>query len=187
VNGEKIRAFLALDLDAQAQARVRELMGRLQGQVAGVRWVRAQGMHLTLRFLGWSEGERLRRVADAVAVAAAACPPAEVALGALGMFPPRGAPRVLWVGLDLPPPLHDLQRACERVARAEGFAPEERPFAPHLTLGRWGTHAPRPSLPAADLGSTHIDHLVLYRSELRPDGAVYSPLRAFELGTAVAP
>jgi 2'-5' RNA ligase len=78
--------------------------------------------------------------------------------------------------------MHALQRACEDAARRERFDPEERAFKPHLTLGRWKDRAPRPTLPAADLGTARIDHLTLYRSDLRPDGAVYTPLRVFDLG-----
>jgi 2'-5' RNA ligase len=79
----------------------------------------------------------------------------------------------------------ELQLACERAARAAGFASEERPFRAHLTLGRWRDRAPRPELPEADLGTTRLDTLVLYQSELRRGGAVYTSLWRFELGRAV--
>jgi 2'-5' RNA ligase len=98
------------------------------------------------------------------------------------MFPQRGSPRVLWLGLDVPPPVVDLQAACERAARAAGFEKEERPFRAHLTLGRWRESTPRPELLPADLGSTRLEALVLFRSDLRPDGAVYTPLARFPLG-----
>jgi RNA 2',3'-cyclic 3'-phosphodiesterase len=177
-----VRAFFALDLDAAARDRVVDLMERLRREVAGVRWVRPEGLHLTVRFLGWTDEARLARIEEALAAPARACPPAEVPLGGLGLFPARGAPRVLWVGLTLPEPMHALQRACEEAARNERFEPEERPFHPHLTLGRWKDRAPRPTLSAVDLGTARIDQLTLCRSDLRPDGAVYTPLRVFDLG-----
>ena len=176
-----LRAFLALDLDPVAKQRVVELISRLKGDMAGVRWVRPEGLHLTLRFLGWTDEGALSRIQERLAGPARACPPADVPLTALGLFPERGAPRILWVGLALPDPLHALQRACEDAARRERFEPEERAFTPHLTLGRWKDRAPRPALPATDLGTARIDHLTLYRSDLRPDGAVYTPLRVFDL------
>jgi 2'-5' RNA ligase len=181
VSGERTRAFLALDLDSAARARLAALMDTLRPRVAGVRWVRPEGVHLTLRFLGWSAPDALAHVEARTGEAARACPPAEMALGPLGMFPERGAPRVLWVGLDLPDHLRALQRACEQAAREAGYEPEERPFAPHLTLGRWKDRCPRPALPAVDLGAARVEKLVLYRSDLRPGGAVYAPLRVFEL------
>jgi 2'-5' RNA ligase len=178
----KLRGFLALDLDPPAKQRVVELMERLRSEVPGVRWVRPDGLHLTLRFLGWTDEATLARIGQALAGPARACAPAEVPLGGLGLFPERGAPRVLWVGLVLPEPMHALQRAGEEAARRERFEPEDRAFQPHLTLGRWKDRAPRPTLPVVELGTTRIDRLTLYRSDLRPDGAVYTPLKVFELG-----
>ena len=177
-----LRAFLALDIGAAARQRVVDLMDRLRGDLAGVRWVRPEGIHLTLRFLGWTQDAPATRIAQALEAPARACAPAPVPLRGLGLFPERGSPRVLWLGMELPEGMHALQRACEEAARREGFEPEERAFTPHLTLGRWKDRARRPELPAVDLGSAQIDRLTLYRSELRPQGAVYTALRRFELG-----
>jgi 2'-5' RNA ligase len=177
-----LRAFLALDLDAPAKERVVALMGRMKRDLPGVRWVRVEGLHLTLRFLGWTKAPVLARIEEALEAPARACAPAEVPLRGLGLFPERGGPRVLWVGLDLPEQMQALQRACEDAARSEGFEPEERAFRPHLTLGRWKDRAPRPRLPEVELGAARIERLTLYRSELRPGGAVYTPLRLFPLG-----
>jgi len=65
---------------------------------------------------------------------------------------------------------------------AAGFAAESRPFRPHVTLGRWRERVRRPAAPALDLGPTALGPVVLYRSDLRPQGAVHTPLRAFPLG-----
>ena len=182
MSDERPRAFLALDPDAEALARLRALIESLRGGVEGIRWVRPEGLHLTLRFLGSAEAERVLRVAERVAAAAAATAPATLPFGPLGLFPPRGGPRVLWVGLPLPASLLALQEACEQAARAEGFAAEERAFAPHLTMGRWRDRARRPSLPAADLGAVRLERVVLYRSQLQRGGSVYTPLRTLALG-----
>ena len=98
------------------------------------------------------------------------------------MFPDHGSPRVLWVGVELPPPASELQRACEHAARAAGFEPEERPFLAHLTLGRWRNRAARPVLPETDLGPARLESLVLFQSETAQGGAVYTPLARFALG-----
>jgi RNA 2',3'-cyclic 3'-phosphodiesterase len=177
-----IRAFLALDLDEDAKRRVIELMDRLKESVAGVRWVRPEGLHLTLRFLGWTDSAVLARIEQAASLAARACAAVEAPLAGLGLFPERGSPRVLWLGVPLPPPLHALQRACEEAARREGKGPEDRAFHPHLTLGRWKDRAPRPALPEVDLGTAQVGQVTLYQSELRPSGAIYTPLRSFTLG-----
>ncbi len=179
-----VRSFVALELEDRVRHELADLQQRLRPRVAGIRLVRPEGIHLTLRFLGWAPPDKTGRLRPALAAAAAACPPAEASIGGLGTFPERGSPRVLWLGIVVPQAVLELQRQCERAARAAGFGPEERPFRAHLTLGRWRDRAPHPELPAVDLGSTRVDTLVLYRSELRRDGAVYTPLERFSLGTA---
>jgi len=177
-----VRAFVALELDARLRESIGELQARLRPRLGGIRLVRPEGIHLTLRFLGDTAPAQVEALRPPLAAAAAACPAAAARVAGLGMFPERGSPRVLWLGLDVPPTVFDLQRACERAARAAGFEREERPFKAHLTLGRWRDRAPRPDLPAADLGETVLDTLVLFKSDLRPDGAVYTPLARFALG-----
>jgi 2'-5' RNA ligase len=177
-----VRAFVALELGARLRGAIGELQARLRPRLGGIRLVRPEGIHLTLRFLGPTSPAETDALRPLLAAAAAACPPAEVRVTGLGIFPDRGSPRVLWLGLEVPPQLLDLQRACERAARAAGFAPEGRPFKAHLTLGRWRDRATRPDLPAADLGRTRLDTLVLFKSDLKPDGAVYTPLAELPLG-----
>jgi 2'-5' RNA ligase len=178
----KIRAFVAFELDARLRAAIAVLQDRFRA-LAGLRLVRPEGVHLTLRFLGWSSREQLEAIAPRLKSAAETCPPFEAAVSGVGTFPERGAPRVLWLGIELPPSVRELQRACERAARASGFEAEDRPFAPHLTLGRFRERVPRPTLSPVALGATRIETLVLFHSALRPDGAVYTPLVRFPLGT----
>ena len=147
-----------------------------------MKWVRPEGIHLTLRFLGPSRRDALDCLMPRLASAASRCPAAEARLTGFGLFPERGAPRVLWVGLDFAPPLFALQEATEAAAVACGFAGEKRPFSPHLTLGRWRDRVPRPALGEVELGAARLDRLVLYSSELRPGGAVYTPLATFPMG-----
>ena len=177
----RVRAFVALELDERLRAAIASLQDRFRA-LAGLRLVRPEGVHLTLRFLGWSATPQLESLAKHLAAAARECAPFEAAVGGVGTFPERGSPRVLWLGIDLPPSVRELQAACERSARASGFEAEERPFAPHLTLGRFRERVPRPRLAPAELGTTRIETLVLFRSELGQGGAVYTPLLRFGLG-----
>ena len=177
----RIRAFVALELDQRLRAAIGALQDRFRA-LAGLRLVRPEGVHLTLRFLGWSARAQLEALAPRLAAAARACPPFEASVAGVGTFPERGAPRVLWLGIELPPSVRELQRACERAARASGFEAEDRPFAPHLTLGRFRERVPRPKLAPVELGTSRIDALVLFQSELRAGGAVYTPLVRFALG-----
>ena len=181
--GDTIRAFVALELDAACRERIVALTRELRPLVPDVRWAHADQLHLTLKFLGDSTRAVLDRLTPDLERAAAVCAPAEVSVAGLGMFPERGAPRVLWLAIALPAPLLALQSACEAAAGAAGFAREARPFQPHLTLGRWRSHAARPNLPAADLGRTRLSRLTLFQSELRPEGARHTSLATFELGS----
>lgn len=184
--GKAIRAFVALELPDSLREGVAAVVRDLKKSLKEVRWVREDGVHATLRFLGWTRAETLAALEAPLRAAAAQCPPLDVAVGGLGMFPDRGSPRVLWLGMDLPAPGLALQAACERAAVAAGFAREERAFHPHLTLGRWRDRARRPTLPDVRLGSGRVDRLVLFRSQLAAAGSVYTPLATFPLGGAPA-
>jgi 2'-5' RNA ligase len=178
----RVRSFVALELDARLRTALFDLQARLRPRLGGIRLVRPETIHLTLRFLGPSSPAQLDTLGPLLAASACACPAAEARTTELGTFPERGSPRILWLGIELPAPVLELQVACERAARAAGFEAEGRPFRAHLTLGRWRERARRPDLPAADLGSTRLETLTLFKSELRPDGAIYTPLARFPLG-----
>ena len=183
--GEKlIRAFVALDLEPSMRTGLAELIETLRDRFRGVRWVRPDGIHLTLRFLGYAKRDRLDALIDPLRRAAQETSAGAAEVSGLGTFPERGRARVIWVGIQLPPAVLVLQQACERAAVAAGFEAETRPFAPHLTLGRWREPAPRPTLPEADLGRTRLDTLVLYRSQPGTAGSVYTQLQTFPLPRA---
>jgi 2'-5' RNA ligase len=184
VSGDaRVRAFVALELDPPLRQALGELQQRLRSTLGGIRLVRPEGIHLTLRFLGPTSPEQIRALGPPLAAAARACPPLEAHVGGAFTFPDHGGPRVLWLGVQLPPAASLLQGACERAAAEAGFEREERPFRAHLTLGRWRERTPRPALPETDLGPTRLDSLVLFRSEMAKGGAVYTPLARFALGS----
>ncbi len=179
------RTFVALEMGDTIRPALEKLIASLQPRVPGARWVRPEGIHLTLRFLGDTPPERIAPLRNGLAAAAAACSPAEARVAGLDTFPARGKPpRVLWVGMEIPPSVLELQAACERVAVIAGFPPEERPFRGHLTLARFRERVLRPALPPVDLGVAPLETLTLMRSEQRPGGAVYTPIARFPLGPA---
>lgn len=177
-----VRAFIALELSPPVRSAIAALMADLRDRFAGLRWVRPESVHLTLRFLGDSSPAQIDGLRDSLAPLAARCPRAGAVFRGLGLFPERDRPSVLWLGVELPEPLVALQAGCEAAAVAAGFPGEPRPFSPHLTLGRWRDRAARPELPAVDLGTIELHTLVLLRSELRPEGALYTELQRFDLG-----
>jgi RNA 2',3'-cyclic 3'-phosphodiesterase len=179
---DTVRAFVALELEQHLRAALGDLQSQLQPRLGKVRLVRPEGIHLTLRFLGSTSPAQVERLRSELAAAAVKCPATDARAALLSIFPERGSPRVLWLGLEVEPPVLELQEACERAARAAGFAPEGRPFRAHLTLGRWRERVPRPDLPPVDLGTTRLETVALFESDLRPDRAVYTPLARFRLG-----
>lgn len=179
-----LRTFVALPFAETDLARLAALVESLRSEVLGLRWTRPEGLHVTLRFLGSSSPEALESLGRSLGRETAKARPSSVRVSRLGLFPDRGKARVLWLGVELPRPLVDLQEACEAAARAAGFAAEPRPFVPHVTLGRWREPARRPELRPADLGEMRVDRLVLFRSDQRGGGAVYTPLQVHALGGA---
>lgn len=148
------------------------------------RWVRVDGLHLTLRFLGATPDDRQRDVATAIAAAARGVSPFGVVLSGGGAFPNPARPRVLWIGIaEGAPELAQLARRLEERLKPLGWPPEGRPFEPHLTLARTDgvpgadERARRLVELAKDLRLTwQADRLVLYKSVLGRGPARYEAL-----------
>jgi RNA 2',3'-cyclic 3'-phosphodiesterase len=171
-----VRAFVALEIPLAMRERIGVLAQAWKLALPGLRWLAPDTYHLTLRFLGPSSPEALDVLGALLRPAAASCPGANARVGGLGVFPSSRAARVLWLGVSLPPPLVALQAACEAAAQRAGYAPEARPWRSHLTLARWRDPRRCGPLPVADVGEVRLDRLVLFQSELRPGGAVHTPL-----------
>lgn len=187
-----MRLFLAIPLPAPLVAAISEVERRLRPALPGWRWVRPEGVHLTLRFLGEVPEADVDRQRQAWRAAASGVPGFRVEVGGIGVFPSERRPRVLWIGVREASPgrrLPDLAAAVETAAVGLGFPGEEHPFQPHLTLAR-AAPAGRPRAPAPDaveaLGAFDADRLQLYRSELGPGGARYTVIGAFDLGESAA-
>ncbi len=188
---ETIRAFIAIELAEEIQAGLDRVLNRLRPASKAVRWVPAGNIHLTLKFLGDTPLEKIEQLKQSLASEAAQHPPFEIQVGGLGAFPNSRRPRVIWIGVQAPADLASLASGVEKAAETLGFASEERPFSPHLTLGRVSQHATYDEIGAlADLltkthveslGVSSVDQIHLFRSDLRPGGAVYTSLFGADL------
>lgn len=182
-----MRLFLAIDLPESVRSRLGELQERLRRSWPGWRWVRPEGIHLTIRFLGEVLPEVDSGARECWREAAAAVAPFKIGFGGIGRFPPRGGARVLWIAVHTQHGSEGLSLLAERVelaARSAGFEEETRPFRAHLTLAR----AMRGQSPTWSEGidagieeSVEVDRLVLFRSTLSPCGARYTALDSFAL------
>ena len=181
-----IRAFIAIDLTPEIQQHVDQVLVQFKNRLAGVpvRWVPAENIHLTLKFLGEVSLSNLEMLKKILQSETANHSPFEFSVGGVGAFPSPRHPRVVWVGIEAPPDLANLQRSIETAMARLGYAKEDRPFSPHLTLGRVSrnatsrdTHAIGDALEAMKigfLGAANADFVHLYHSDLKPSGAIYS-------------
>jgi 2'-5' RNA ligase len=185
-----VRAFLAIPVQPPALEAGTELLSRLGQSLPEVRWVRPEGLHLTLHF--WAslgEGE-VPRVLEAARAPLDRAAPFEVKLGRLGAFPREGDERVLWLGMRRgEPETAALQEAVERELEAAGYETEERAFHPHVTLGRprqrfdGAARARWRTLAEAALPAYTVGELCLYRSHPGAGGSRYEVLERLPLGT----
>lgn len=187
--GEKLRSFVAVNLPDALREDIGRFIYSLRGSVRGVKWVKDENLHLTLKFLGDLDREALPAVTGALDRALAGLRAVRVSLRGAGAFPPRGRPRVVWIDMDAGTEgLALLQRSCEQALDPLGFPPEGRPFTPHLTIGRArDLRDAGPLLSALDAargrswGDFTADRVHLMRSELFPTGPSYSILHEVRL------
>ena len=179
----KIRTFIAVRLPPA----VLQALGEVSEQVArewpekSVRWVRPENMHLTLRFLGDTEGEKVPALGAGLDEVAGEVAPFELQLDGMGCFPNARRPRVVWVGLqDSEERLVQLQKVVERLVRQLGWKREEgRRFRPHLTLGRVRERQRPPAgewIQVPPSLSFRVGEVELIESRLKPSGAEYTTL-----------
>jgi 2'-5' RNA ligase len=191
-NERDLRLFVAVELPSEVRAHLSATMQALSS-LAAVRWVRPEGVHLTLKFLGNTPASLVPELGRGLGDVAKAQAPLRLASGQAGTFGGRNA-RVVWVGVDGElEQLAALARDVDEFVASRGFPRESREFRPHLTLGRLREDATPTQRQAARAaaGSLQLDaiefearELVLYRSELRSGGAVYTALHRAALGGA---
>ena len=181
-----IRAFIAIELDDGVRRAAAAAARALREGPGGdrVRWVRAENLHVTLRFLGDIESARVSPLARDLREAVADLRGFQMQLGRVGVFPSARRPRVVVIDVAPREPLEQLAEAVERAVVENGLAPEKRRFRPHLTLGRAsGRTLPPVTAPVTAGGeSLLVDEIVLFRSELERSGAIHTPLERIALG-----
>jgi len=181
-----IRAFIAIELPTAIQNGLRQVIQQLSPGTKAVRWLPAENIHLTIKFLGDIEISKVQALQTALRQEASHHNPFDIHVGTLGAFPNSRRPRVVWIGVQAPQELFTLQQGIEVVTRPLGYSIEDRPFTAHLTLGRVSQHA-SPDEAAqfsfllakkqvGDLGKVHVETIHIFRSDLRPTGAVYTSL-----------
>jgi len=194
-----VRIFIALDIDDGIRERIQTFMEGVRGFAPDAGWVRAESLHVTLKFIG----EKPLGTADAIkgGLGSVQSSPFDVVFRGYGFFPSPKAPRVFWVGIEAGPQLGELAAAIDATTHALGIPREDHAYSPHLTLARrrggsgfprWRTgDAPNSgfqrlqeklgALPTPEFGTMTAREFFLYESQLSRNGARYTKLERFVL------
>ena len=188
-----MRTFIAFEIEDRIKNKLEEFVGRMKRLGGPVRWVRPQGIHLTLKFLGEITPAKAVEISSLLDRIVSPHSTFTLRVESVGTFPARSPhPRVIWAGISQESSLSALQSDLEESLKHLGFPSEERPFNPHLTLGRVvikSAQGMKPLVQALQdnahiaFGTMQVRRIILFRSELRPAGAEYSQIHTTELSS----
>jgi 2'-5' RNA ligase len=185
-NQEPIRTFIAVELNEQTRRELGQLQKRMLSASADVKWVDPENMHLTLKFLGNITQEEVNKATKILDAVSTTIHPFTISISDVGAFPNASNPRVIWVGIDRgKEQLVELYTRIEDGLAGEDFQKDERPFSPHLTVGRVRGPKNKDKLKAAITNETFVsddvitvDRVILFRSDLKPSGPVYTQIHS---------
>lgn len=187
-----IRAFIAIELPQEIQFHLGEIQQQIiDRRIHCVRWVSPRNIHLTLQFLGDTPAAKLGALGQELQSVIAAQESFSIQIQGLGAFPNPRRPRVIWVGLQAPSDLATLQKLIEKTVQKTGLIIDNRDFSPHLTIGRVKRDVSPGELQDLNvilnemkvgfLGTVMATTVTLFRSDLRPEGPIYTSLAHFPL------
>lgn len=184
-----IRTFIAVKLPEAVRAAIGGIQAQLAAYGFSVRWVKTANIHLTLKFLGEVDEGMVDGISAVLTEAVHGFAPLRLAAADVGVFPNLKRARVIWVGVTgQVSELTALQRSIAKRLSSIGYPPDRRPFTGHLTLGRVKGMIATPRLTTAmvalrDFASETfvVDRVILFKSDLRPAGAVYTELQQVAL------
>ena len=184
-----MRTFIAIDFDKEIKDTILSLIQKWDTGDRNIRWVKDQGMHLTLKFLGEVSEDKITEVKSVLANIAKDYPSFRLSLKGTGSFPPGTRhPRVIWIGIEMNEILQNIQTRVENELHKIRFPKEKRKFHPHLTLGRvkgpQNLETVMESLEQhkeTHFGRMTVNTITFFKSTLKPTGAEYTILSEFYL------
>ena len=193
MSDSRIRTFIAVDLSDAAKVEAGRVIARVEEMgIRGVRAVRSNGIHLTIRFLGDVELDTVPQITSAIRSVASRSRPFELAIGDIGAFPNTRSARVLWIGVEGDiASLSELRENVEGELAGVGFRRDRRRFNPHITLARLRDRVARGDRrrvieAASNVGFARVrfpvDSITLFRTTLHPEGSIHTPLCRVRLG-----
>jgi 2'-5' RNA ligase len=183
-----LRTFIAVEIPSAMQKKIQATVEPFRKELGSslVRWVPMQNIHITLKFLGDVSPASVDHLTQILRAEADTCTAFDIAISGLGSFPSLKRPRVLFIGIQAPAELEALQRGIESACARLGYESEKRGFAPHLTIGRVKENASATdqqkirrvleTIKIDSLGTARVNSVHLYKSELKPSGAVYTQI-----------
>ena len=193
-----MRIFIALDIGDAIRERIQVFMDGVRGFAPDARWVRAESLHVTLKFVGEKAAGGVEEIKEMLASVQSA--PVTVNFRGTGFFPTAKSARVFWVGAESGPELAQLAAKVDEVTSQLGIPREGHAFSPHLTLARGGKSGsprrqkddrPNPAfarlqeklagMPTQEFGTMTAREYYLYESKLSPGGALYTKIQRYEL------
>jgi RNA 2',3'-cyclic 3'-phosphodiesterase len=183
-----LRAFIAVEIPFEIHQAIENKTAHIRAALNSslVRWVPSSNIHLTLKFLGDISPANVELLSQMLSVEVSQHQALEIRFGGLGAFPNPKQPRVIWIGIQAPAGLEALQHGIEAATATLGYPVEKRPFSPHLTIGRvkqnvssTGMQKIRTALEetqVGSLGTMRVTAVHLFKSDLKPTGAVYTRL-----------
>ena len=185
-----MRLFVALDLPEDTREALSNLIARLRLTCPKVRWVRPEGMHITLKFIGEADAGKLGAIRAALETVHSTAP-VEINLRGVGFFPNERRPHTVWCGVEASPNLAPLAAEIARALEPLGFPSESRQFVPHLTLARFKSPDGLEKLVSAardlksqEYGYVRESEFHLFQSFLKPSGAEHQRLATFSFVAA---
>ncbi|MFN2406646.1 MAG: RNA 2',3'-cyclic phosphodiesterase [Pyrinomonadaceae bacterium] len=184
------RLFCAFELPDSLRAQMAQHSERVREAVpeAAASWSRPENIHLTVKFFGNVDQQRVTVISPAAARVVKEFPPIQIEVGKTGVFPRPSRPQVLWIGIDdASGALATLHKQLEDEFAREGFPKEDRAFRPHLTIARIRKPHNSDRLAEAHLGmefssvALELSELILFRSELSSKGSKYTPISRHRL------
>lgn len=183
-----MRCFIAIDMPEDIKASILNVIEKAGQKVKGIRWVSAQNIHLTLKFLGDVKEELIHDIEKGLSSVCINHVPFTINIRGVGAFPNFKYPNVLWIGIDESEELKRLYEDIEEFMFELGFEKDDRRFSPHLTIGRVKDRKGIEQIlkelytfKDTFFGNIEVKEVLLMRSVLKPTGAEYSKIARFNL------
>jgi len=192
-----LRSFIAIEIPELVKREISDkTLTLLEKHRPSLRWVPAEKMHLTIKFLGDFPESKIPLLSQSLALKCREYPVSEIMVSGVGCFPKMSRPAVIWIGLKMPVSLNNLQVQIEKAAASFGIPVEKKPFSPHLTIARVSPNITadeiknltrdiielKNQLGDVILGRFTAGKLTLFKSDLNPSGALYTTLFEAPLG-----